>query len=316
MATFRNRERINMKSTIRWRALLLMAASLPGLAQACACGCGIFDVSTAAMFPTGGGMTMFLEQDFMDQDRNWSGTSSAPAADNSDKSIRTNFWTLGGQYMFNRVWSVQAELPYWQRHFVTTTDSGVAGFSHGALGDVRLRGAYTGFSDDLSTGITFGVKLPSGDSRYANFDPDTEIGTGSTDLLLGAYHLGRLTADNRWTWFSSAQWGQPVMHKDSYRPGAELNGVFGVYHAGWRSANGWHVAPLLQLGASWRGHDGGTLGHPDDSGYSRVFLTPGVQVDAGKVRLYADVARSLYTNASGNQLMASTLFKLSVSVHF
>ena len=89
----------------------------------------------------------------------------------------------------------------------------------------------------------------------------------------------------------------------------------GNFRTLWR-VHGWHVAPLLQLGASWRGHDGGTLGHPDDSGYSRVFLTPGVQVDAGKVRLYADVARSLYTNASGNQLMASTLFKLSVSVHF
>lgn len=268
------------------------------------------------MFPTGGGVTMFLEQDFMNQDRNWSGTSSAPAQDNNDKRIRTNFWTLGGQYMFNRAWSMQVEVPYWQRRFVTADGGSVGAFTHGALGDVRLRGAYTGFSDDLSTGITFGVKLPSGDSTYANFDPDTEIGTGSTDVLLGAYHMGRLTADNRWTWFSSAQWQQPLAHKDSYRPGAELNGVFGVYSAGWRFGNSWRIAPLLQVGASWRGHDGGTLGHPDDSGYSRVFLTPGVQVDAGKVRLYADVARSLYTNASGNQLMASTLFKLSVSVHF
>jgi hypothetical protein len=149
-----------------------------------------------------------------------------------------------------------------------------------------------------------------------HFDPDTQIGTGSTDLLLGAYHMGRLSSDNRWTWFTSAQWQQPVMHKDSYRPGAELNGVFGVYYSGWRFGNSWRIAPLLQLAGSYRGHDGGPLGHPQDSGYSRTFLTPGVQLDAGRVRLYADVSRALYTNASGNQLVASTLFKMSVSVHF
>ena len=32
------------------------------------------------------------------------------------------------------------------------------------------------------------------------------------------------------------------------------------------------------------------------------------------MRLYADVARALYTSVSGNQLVARTLFKVSVSV--
>jgi hypothetical protein len=311
---------LNARAPSKWSALWVMTCLLSlaasGLTYACACGCGIFDVSTAAMFPTGGGVTMFVEQDFMNQHRNWSGTSSAPAQENADKRIRTNFWTVGGQYMFNRSWSLQVEVPYWQRRFVTADDGAVGAFTHSALGDLRLRAAYIGFSDDLSTGITFGMKLPTGDSSYAHFDPDTQIGTGSTDLLLGAYHMGRLTSDNRWTWFTSAQWQQPVMHKDSYRPGAELNGVFGVYHSGWRFGNSWRIAPLLQLAGSNRGHDGGPLGNPQDSGYSRVFLSPGVQLDAGKVRLYADVSRALYTNASGNQLVASTLFKMSVSMHF
>ena len=306
----------NIKRRALWTAACAASVLAPGMAAACACGCGIFDVSTSAMFPTGTGMTVFLEQDFMDQNTNWSGTSSAPADNNEDKRIRTNFWTLGGQYMFNRHWSLQVEVPYWQRHFVTGDAGDLGAFTHGALGDVRVRGAYTGFSDDLSTGITFGLKLPTGDSTYANFDPDTEIGTGSTDLMLGAYHMGRLTSDNRWTWFTSAQWQTPLAHKDAYRPGNELNGVLGGYYVGWRFSNNWRLAPLLQVGASYRGHDGGLLGHPEDSGYSRLFLTPGLQLDAGNVRVYADVARSLYTNASGNQLVASTLFKLSVSVHF
>ena len=69
------------------------------------------------------------------------------------------------------------------------------------MGDIRIKGAYTGFSADMSTGLTFGVKLANGDSSYPNFDADTQIGSGSTDLLLGGYHLGRLSADNRWTYF-------------------------------------------------------------------------------------------------------------------
>lgn len=260
---------------------------------------------------------MFLEQDFMDQDRNWSGTSGAPAQDNNDKRIRTNFWTVGAQYMFSRAWSAELDVPYWQRRFVTTgADGGPAAFTHSAVGDVRLKGVYTGLSEDLSTGITFGVKLPSGDSTYANFDPDTQIGSGSTDVLLGAYHLGSLTADNHWSWFTSAQWQQPVQHKANYRPGAELDAVTGVYYTGWRLGSSLRLAPLLQVAASYRGHDGGPMGHPADSGYSRAFLTPGLELDAGNVRIYADVARSLYTNASGNQLVARTLVKLSVSVHF
>ena len=45
-------------------------------------------------------------------------------------------------------------------------------------------------------------------------------------------------------------------------------------------------------------------------------LTPGLEPDYGRMRLYADVARALYTNVSGNQLVARTLFKVSVSVQF
>jgi hypothetical protein len=47
-----------------------------------------------------------------------------------------------------------------------------------------------------------------------------------------------------------------------------------------------------------------------------VLLTPGLELDYGRLRLYADVPPALYTNVSGNQLVARTLFKVSVSVQF
>ena len=295
----------------------LIACAAPGFAAACACGCGVFDVATSEMFPVSSGGMVFLEQDFMDQNQNWSGTSSAPAADNSDKRIRTNFWTLGGQYVFDRTWGVQLEVPYWERLLRTTTDTGaVVDFTHAALGDVRLKAVYTGLSPNFSTGITFGVKLPTGDSTYPHFDPDTEIGSGSTDLLLGAYHLGPLTDDNRFSWFASTQWQKPIAHKASFRPGAELDAVSGVYYAGWSFAPRVRLIPLLQIEASYRTHDGGPLGHAQDSGYSRAFVAPGVELEAGRTRWYADVSRAVYTNASGNQLIARTLLKVSVAVRF
>ncbi len=297
----------------KWLALALAFAA-PGVSCACACGCGVFDVGTSSMFPSHSGGMVFLEQDFMDQNSNWSGTSRAPGDNNEDKRIRTSFWTVGMQYLFNRSWGAALEIPYWDRRFVTTDASGtVAAFNHSALGDVRLKAIYTGFSPDLSTGITFGVKLPTGDSSYANFDPDTEIGTGSTDLLLGAYHLGALTQDNQWSWFTNAQWQQPLAHASRYRPGSEINAVTGIYYHGWNFGNSARLAPVLQVSASYRRHDGGPLGHPEDSGYARAFIRPGVELQAGKSRIYADVGLPFYTNTSGNQLVATTLFRLNVS---
>jgi hypothetical protein len=63
-------------------------------------------------------------------------------------------------------------------------------FDINSIGDIRLQGMYTGLSEDMSTGFTLGLKLPTGDWHYPPLDRDTQIGTGSTDLLFGAYHLG------------------------------------------------------------------------------------------------------------------------------
>ena len=60
---------------------------------------------------------------------------------------------------------------------------------------------YTGFFKDMSTGLMFGLKLPTGTSTLRGIDRDTQVGTGSTDLMLGGYHRGMLTGDNAWQYF-------------------------------------------------------------------------------------------------------------------
>ena len=100
-------------------ALAFSMGLTPSRAWACACGCGVFEVGTANMFPSGQGGTAWLEYDFQDQNRNWSGASQAPGFNNGDKELTTSFFTAGMQYMFDRSWGVEAEIPYWDRSFKT-----------------------------------------------------------------------------------------------------------------------------------------------------------------------------------------------------
>jgi hypothetical protein len=308
------------RSSILFLATACLFALLPSLALACACGCGVFDVGTGTMMPTDPGGTVWLEYNFMNQSQNWSGISSAPAANNSDKQIRTDFFTAGGQYMFNRQWGFQAEVPYWDRTFKTTTDYPSTGdtqvFNHAALGDVRLKGVYSGFSDDMSTGLTFGLKLATGDFTYPNFDRDSSIGTGSTDLLLGGYHQGDLTGDNLFNWFVDGQMDLPFLTQDNYRPGDEFDGALGSYYNGFDFGKSGKLSPLLQLIGSYRQHDVGLNADPADSGYRRLLISPGLEYDVSDVKLYGDVEFPIYQNMNGNQLTAPVLFKFIVGYSF
>jgi hypothetical protein len=297
--------------------LVAFAVLTPTNAEACACGCGVFDVGTGALFPDGSGGTVYLETDFVNQNRNWSGTSSAPADNNADKLVRSEFYTAGVQYMLNRRWGLQVDVPYWNRTFTTQEDSEPSTtHTHAALGDIRIRGVYTGFSPDMSSGLSFGLKLPSGDSTYAHFDPDTEIGTGSTDLLLGGFHRGRMTQDGKFGYFVRAQWQQPLRSKSNYRPGNELIGVAGTYFQGWTHADRFAITPILQLTAAYRGHDGGLEGHPEDTGSTRWIVSPGLEVHMSKIRLYAEAGFSVHDNVSGNQLVSRRNYKLTAFYSF
>lgn len=293
----------------------LIVALSPSSASACACGCGVFDVGTSALLPTQPGRMAYLEYARLDQDKNWSGAGQAPAEDNDDKRVRSNLLTAGYRQMFNRRWGLSAEAPLWNRSFAADDGSGgVAEFRHSSLGDVRLRGVYSGFSPDMSSGLTFGLKLPTGDWKNPDFDRDTQIGTGSTDILLGGYRMGR-PADADWAWYASAQLDQPALIAAGYRPGAEINAALGVYQDGWRPA-GIAVAPLLQLVATRRWRDTGAAANPDNTGYERLVLSPGVELKLDKVRLYADAGFPIYQNVNGNQLVSSLFLKLRVGFMF
>ena len=296
---------------------LSLYALFTGQVLACACGCGVFSVGTSSLLPGGTGGTAFLEYDLLNQTQNWHGTSSAPAANNDDKNVRSDFYTAGLQYMFNRSWGASIAIPYTDRLFVTTQgDGSIAGFHHDTLGDIRLMGMYTGFSDDMSTGILFGLKLPTGDYKDTHIDRDTSIGTGTTNLILGAYHEADLDAGNEWTWFAQGQWERAFAAHAGYRPGNELDAASGVYYAGWNVGARGTLAPVLQLLVSDRWHDSGVNADPPDTGYTRLLAAPGLEYDAGKLKLYADIEFPLYQDVNGEQLVAPRQYKFIVAYSF
>jgi hypothetical protein len=317
-----------MKNPVRLAAMAACAVLFtPGLAFACACGCGVFDVGTGTMMPTDEGGTVWLEYDFMNQTQNWQGSSSSPNSNNDDKIIRSNFFVAGMQYMFNRQWGIEAEVPYTDRTFKTTTDMPSPGatqiFEHSNIGDVRIKGVYSGFSDDMSTGITFGLKLATGDFTYPNFDRDTSIGTGSTNLLLGAYHVGDLSGltGMPFNWFANAQWDEPFITQLNYRPGDELDAAIGSYYNGFDFGESGKISPLLQILGSIRQHDiGMNAAQPIDgmqqSGYQRVLISPGLEYDIHDIKMYGDVELPVWQHTNGDQLVAPVLVKLVVGYSF
>jgi hypothetical protein len=309
---------------------IIASALVPGFALGCACGCGVFDVGTAAMILTEPGAMLYLEDDYQDQKQNWVGSQAAPAANNTDKEIATHFGGVGFDYNFNRDWGMSVKVPYWFRTF--NTDIGAPGspdvtaFKHSALGDIRVLGTYTGISPDMSTGVSVGLKLPTGDWTYPNFDRDTSIGTGTTDLLLGGYHLGTISLENHLKWFAEALFQRAFDSREGYRPGNETDAAVGLLYDGIQLGKKGNLTTLFQVIGSNRLHDSGVNADPPNSGYHRVLLSPGLEADIGKWKIYGDAefrvyhyanaAPSVATEGTQGQLVAPVLLKFMVAYKF
>ncbi len=336
----------NVKSG-RAAAALALAASLTllgaGSAHACACGCGIFDIGAGSLMPNNAdsGFSAWFRYSYMDQNRNLEGSRIAPAADNADKQIDTNFYTFGGQYAINRSWAVMAELPIYSRALTTTDDGTVAGPAGSIytghitdIGDLQLTAIYTGLSADQSTGLGLGVKAPTGNDRGptgplggAEFDRDSLPGTGSTDLMFSAYHVGSFNAANTLSYFVQTRYQVAVATRGGYRPGNEWDSAAGVTYDLGRVGPVMKISPLLQILNSFRAHDTGPAADPLNSGYERVLISPGVQMRlTRKVHLFIDAAFPIYqhTNSASSlalegesgQLVAPVLLTMQLAYDF
>jgi hypothetical protein len=334
----------------------LVAAFVPLLgftttvAHACACGCSVFDVG-GGLLPeeNDSGGRIFTEWWHQDQTQNYVGSSKAPASLNTDKELYTDWFTVGGEYMFNREWGVMARIPYVNRNLTTDTGGplGIQTFNAHSIGDIELMGMYTGFFKDMSTGVIFGLKLPTGTYDAPGLDRDSQLGTGSTDLILGGFHRGMLTGDNAWQYFSQVRYQQPFLYSAAadpqgffdgnpgvvqiYKPGYQVDGAAGILYNNLYKVWGFDkIAPLFQVITSHRDKDRGDAADQLNSGFDRVMVSPGVEftkvLDEANNRVlkfYVDVEVVTYfrANAANNagtegQLVSPWLLKMVTSYNF
>lgn len=290
---------------------LFCLASMPSGALGCACGCGVFQVGTRWMMITSPGPRLFLQYSYLNQNQNWSNLKQVSSDLNSDKLIQTSFYTLGLQYMVDRDWGVMVQTQVWDRYGEGIDDDGNAfTVRHLAMGDTRLMGMYTGFSEDMSTALMIGVKLPTGPISQTLLDRDTQIGTGTTDALLSAYQMDQEVG---WGWFVQGSLSYPLNNRDGYKPGNDFNCALGIHYDDLSST----VIPMASLVASVRGGDSGLQADPDNTGYSRIFFSPGAEVILGR-ELHFDVEFGipLYTNVRGYQLISPYLINTTLSYQF
>ena len=258
-------------------------------------------------------------------------------SDEEIENLRTinQLLDLNVDYAVNAKWNIAVDLPFVMRDHTHTFDSSSpsGAFEQQArfneLGDMRVVGKYKFVSAEhhSGSGISIGIKLPTGATNQTMTPPDpanptipyalersAQPGTGSTDMLLGAYYHNDIK-DSPWGWFGSGQFQDAVNTRDEYRPGNMLNLDLGAHYPLSETLTG-----LLQLNAQYKSRDTGLNANPASGGHSLNF-SPGLSVAvAPKTNLYGFVQIALlqYVNtepgvAGTGQLTAPWSFAVGVN---
>jgi hypothetical protein len=298
-------------------ALFFSGVSFSHQAFACACGCGVTNVGTSSLIPNCEGGTAFLQYDYLSQGRNWHQDKKS-SGHNHDQKIETQTITAGLQYMFNREWGAAIRVPYVSRYIENQPHgSSLQRNKESDVGDVRLNAIYSGFFEDMSTGITFGAKLPTGQKNSGTINRNQQIGTGSTDAIIGAYHMGKFS-QSKMGYFLQVSYDHPVIIHDGYKPGEELYGATGIYYDLGKFAFAKKISPIAQIIATRKGQDSGYAdpSHNRDTGYTMMYFAPGLEININQFKLYVDVQFPIYRKVYGNQLVPQNIYKTILGYNF
>jgi hypothetical protein len=244
------------------------------------------------------------------------------------------YLNLGISYSPNANWNFSAIVPYIDRSHTTygtatpdqLTPDNLSGATASGLGDIKLIGAYQGFLPTHNLGVQLGVKLPTG--RYGGqnvltgetvgrdpvffstgpnaathqaLDASLQPGTGSTDLIVGAYYYQPISQN--FDAFINGQFQSAVIENlhgigADYRPGNLATMSLGLrYEANPR------IVPQLQFNVSRKSPDQGALADTIGTGGTVVYVSPGVTVSVVKnLQVYAFVQKAVYSHLDGFQL--------------
>jgi len=313
------------------KLFLALCATLPSSAVfACAsCGCSINSDWGAQGVSAMPGWSLDVRYDYLNQNHLRSGTKSISATDAAvatntstgdpaevEQFTKNHYLNATADYSNGSSWGVSLTVPFTKRTHSTlgaggdgvTFDPANGAYTSSAtgLGDVKVVGRYFGFSADPNFGFQLGLKLPTGkknqvgDDGVTDVDPGLQLGTGTTDLIVGAYQFGELAAD--WGYFTQATFQAALNHSTmaagSYKPGNNVNVSLGARYKGLAS-----FVPTVQINARYAKVDSGDAADTYATGGKLVYLTLGGIVPVSETfSPYANVQLPIYQNVNGIQL--------------
>ncbi|MET3135881.1 hypothetical protein AAKU61_000219 [Undibacterium sp. GrIS 1.2] len=321
-----------------------VAMLFPMMANACAsCGCTLSSDWENMGMSSGTGFKLDIRYDYLNQDQLRSGTSKiSPAAasqvtNNGDpqeveKFTKNNYLTFGLDYSNSPNWGINLQVPYINRTHSTlgtASDGTVADDGGGQydsstsnIGDIKVVARYQGFSEEHKFGLLYGVKLPTGSHTQtgtstdatapgiAAIDRGLQPGTGTTDIIVGAYYFDSL--NNNWDYFAQGLYQAAINSSDDYKPGNGLNLNAGLRYKGFES-----ITPLLQINARHVAHDTGANADTTSTGGTLVYLSPGAVMPVNeRLSVYGFVQLPLYQNVRGVQLAPLYTASLGARISF
>ena len=306
------------------------AALLPSLGLACSsCGCTLNSDWSSQGYTVATGFHLDARFDYYDQSELRSGTGGFPAAavalpagqEIQQQTLNRNL-VLGLDYAPTRAWGVNLRVPYFDRPHTTIAagDTAVSSSHSRGLGDVQLLARYQGFSDDLGLGVQFGLKLPSGSfaERFRTgpqagqpVDRGLQLGTGTTDLMVGLYTAGSMGAG--FGYFANALVQRPLDSREGFRPGTGVNLSAGLRYLPRTLA----LTPQLQLNVRIEGRERGPNADSPNSGATFVYLSPGLGVSVRRgLDAFAFVQLPVHQNVNGLQLEPKVYASLGLRYRF
>jgi hypothetical protein len=316
-----------MKKCTSFAAVAALAACAGSSAAiACSsCGCTLSSNWGSQGAGSDNGWMFDLRYDYFNQDELRSGTHSVdrgslqiPNEQEIQQTTINRNYTLNLDYAKGD-WGVNLQVPWFDRYHTTIAegDTEVSTSHSKSFGDVRVLGRYNGFSDDRSIGVQAGLKFATGPFHETfiagpqagePLDRGLQPGTGTTDLLLGAYNFGSLSRD--WDYFAEALLQIPLAARDDFKPGAGVN-----VNAGFRYMSFEHVVPQIQLNVRSEKRESGADADIDNSGATLVYLSPGITVHLSQDwRAYAFFQVPVYQRVNGLQLEPRYTVSVGVSL--
>jgi hypothetical protein len=263
-----------------------------------------------------------------------------------ERQTINRYLNLGLMYAPNSNWNVLALVPFVDRSHTTygpamsdqLTSAQVSASTTTDIGDAKLIASYQGFFPTHNLGLQLGFKLPTGNYGGQNtitgefvgrdavrfnsgpnlgnaLDTSLNAGTGSTDVIVGAYYYQPVSQN--FDAFVNGQFQAAFAHRldqtnADFRPGNLLSMNFGVrYEADPR------YTPQLQFNITHKSTDQGALADTLDTGGTVFYISPGISAILAKgLQAYGFVTVPLYSKLEGYQLFPRWTASVGVTYAF